>query len=239
MPTLWITRSQPGADRLASALETDDVTLLVQPLIEIEYREGWEKVNEELGTPQFVVVTSQHAAAQYINSTLSQTSSTCLHIALGEATASILRQAKLSVELPTHQSSEGVIELVADEVRPPDAVAWIVAGEGGREVLQDRLAKLGIRAVKFETYRRVAKEIEKLTQLPELIEIASRECLKLAVQSLPRVDRSVFVVASERLRLAAENLQVAQIELAAGADVSLMKAAVLNAAQQSERKQYD
>ncbi len=237
MPTLWITRTQPSAQRLSEAFAETDVTPWIEPLIDIVPLPGWEAQSVSASQPSLVIVTSQHAAAQYVASNMSTLAVDVVHVALGAVTAATLEAAGFAVELPTQQSSEGVVAMEAVNRLQRGCVVWLIAGEGGRNVLQDSLARQGVRAVKFATYRRQPVSELMLDEVPDLVEISSRESLDLAFKLLPAVSDSMLVVASLRLFNAAVELGATKLQLAGGAEVSLMKEAVKEAVKKALLKQ--
>lgn len=248
--TLWITRSQPGAQRLAAALAHSGLNLQVAPVQEIIPTGNWQQLAQaEQQPPALVLVTSQHAATAYVSSMLAARAVAVVHVAVGDATAAILRDYGFEVVVPAEHASEGMLGLPQLKALPRTSVVWLIAGEGGRNLLQSELAKQGVRALKFEFYRRAPVTPAALNALPDLVEIASLEGLRLVMETLrltgrvpmPRSSSALpfMVVASPRIAEAARDHGVPQIECARGPEVAVMKEAVLRAVSKISQGKQD
>ncbi|MFT7652667.1 MAG: uroporphyrinogen-III synthase [Limisphaerales bacterium] len=234
MKSFWITRSQPGADELARAVEGVSVNLEVTPLLRIVPSDGWRGIAPPL--PDLVIVTSRHAIKSYQQSELFEHSQGVPHIAIGQATQKGLEGAVNDLSCPQVKSSEGVLAMPVLVDLTADAVVWLIGGEGGREVLQGSLAKRGVQPVKLDFYRRQLLSVGELSKtverIPELVEVSSKTSLGVlsefcAKQSTAKTSTCPqLVVASERLAELASEQGFVQIEIADSAEVEAMARAV-------------
>ncbi len=212
MSLIWITRSEPGASELAGLLEAAGVAVLCHPVVQIERFEQWRASGAIDGdaVPAAVVVLSVHAAEAYTGSDLAQRARNVPHFAVGKGTARKLAESGMEAAVPDQASSEGLLELPAIEALPAGAEVWLMAGEGGRDLLETTLGGRGIRTVKVDWYRR-RTATEGPARLAEvtLIEVSSATALEAVAQRLVGVrdTRSAgLVVASGRLEARALEL---------------------------------
>ena len=104
-------------------------------------------------------------------------------VAVGQATAAVLRQARLTPVVPTLENSEGVVALPEIEHLAAMQQAMIWRGEAGRELIQFRLQQRQIQLHNLELYRRIRppqldQQWKKLLQdrgWPEVVLISSAE----------------------------------------------------------------
>lgn len=222
MSRIWITRSEPSASKLGELLSTGNMQTLIRPVIEIEDVDQWRDVCLPDMPPWVVIVTSQHAALRYLKTPLVQD---VLHIALGQATKDILSHARLQVSLPTQGSSEAVVAMPIFSDLPANSVIWLVAGVGGREILQEQLAKRHFTTLKFEFYRRVAANLDDFQEPFDVVEISSQTALDGVRHHMSyyrvgnAVPSPILVVASERLAKQARSDGFNQIVCAPSAEI--------------------
>ena len=229
MKSLWITRSQPGADELARAVEDVPLNVQVAPVLRIVPSDSWRDVTAP--PPDLVIVTSRHATKRYRLSELLERSHGVPHVAIGNATQKALKGAVNDLSCPQVKSSEGVLALPALVELAANAVVWLIGGEGGREVLQGSLANRGVHAVKLDFYRRQLLSDGELSEVfartPELVEVSSQTSLGVLSEGCARQStRPQLVVASERLAELAHERGFVQIEIADSAEVEAMARAV-------------
>jgi uroporphyrinogen-III synthase len=147
---LWITRTQPGADRQAAELEAAGYQTLVAPVLRVE------PTGAALPCGKFarVVFLSEHAVR------LSENFSFCANAqvyAIGQHTGSVLEQAGFSARIPDDQRSEGLLQM-PEFVSLSGQRVLLVAGEGGRDLLADTLRQRGAEVSEYRCYRRVASD---------------------------------------------------------------------------------
>lgn len=165
MARVWITRSEPGASVLAQLLEQHGVSAWVAPVLEVMPIVPWRAlINDvEAGTveeclqtkPALVIALSAHAVQAAIAAGLLSHAGTADFLAVGQRTASVLKEQGIDAHVPGLSSSEGLLQMEHINVLSADSTVWVFAGVGGRDLvtryLQDMLAA---RVVKFELYQR-------------------------------------------------------------------------------------
>ena len=145
---VWITRTEPGATRLADALEQLGMTAFRAPALRIEQRE----VEAPQGPFDFALFVSEHAVAHAASNGWSGASwRGCPTAAIGAAANAAL-QARGIIPCMTPQADAAS---VFSALRPLPARTLVVKGEGGRDILQRKLRQRGKTVVEWEVYRRV------------------------------------------------------------------------------------
>ena len=147
---LWISRSQPGAERQAEDLIAAGHEVLVEPVI------GVEPVDEPLprGEFQTVIFLSEHAVRHAER--LDFCSGAEVH-AVGEQTRRTLAAHNIAVHVPGQASSEGLLDSVASA---SGIRVLIVAGLGGRKRVRDELLKRGAEVSEYLCYRRIPLQVD-------------------------------------------------------------------------------
>jgi len=213
---VWVTRSQPGADRLAKALRSCGYQVTVAPVIDVEPTNA----PPPRGRFQQVIFLSEHAAR------LADGIEFCdgaWVAAVGGATARALEGRGISAEVPASSSSEGLLLLFADEKIAGNRVL-IVAGEDGRKVLRDALLARGARVCEYLCYRRLAKPVpvESLRSVDAIL-IASQDgfghVARLWFDSGGGAEISV-IAASERIAGVAGELGFRNVQISGGSAAS-------------------
>jgi uroporphyrinogen-III synthase len=150
---VWVTRTQPGAAELAESLKSSGFECFTAPVLGVE----------DTGNPapdgefDIAVVASRHAVAATAG--VLAAIPTC--IAVGASTAAALAQCGVIAIVPEAASSEGLLELDAVAAVAGTRVL-IVAGEGGRRVIDRTLRERGASIVRWEAYRRGAVPVSGL-----------------------------------------------------------------------------
>jgi uroporphyrinogen-III synthase len=161
---VWITRSQPGADRQAQLLRAHGHRALVAPVVEIS------RISTPIlsGTPrssvppaQFEAFTdilflSEHAVEFGVGQLPDDLDYSSVRVfAVGSNTAARLAEAGLTAVTPGIASSEGLLAMpeLADV---SGRVVLMIKGEGGRDVLAAGLEARGARVHRLEVYSRQA-----------------------------------------------------------------------------------
>ena len=203
MTLVWVTRSEPGAGELSGLLDAAGLAVVCHPVVEIERFARWRTVGAARGdeTPAAIIVLSMHAADAYAASILAGETRTVPHFSVGPGTARRLAEAGIESRVPETTASEGLLALPEIVALPAGAVVWLMAGEGGRDVLELTLGERGVETVKFEWYRRrpVQTQPPRLADVT-LIEVASATALEAVAQICADASRAVaLVVPSERL----------------------------------------
>jgi uroporphyrinogen-III synthase len=161
---VWITRSQPGADRQAQVLRAHGHRALVAPVMAIS-RISAPVVSEapkssvlpaQSGAFTDILFLSEHAVEFGVEQLPDDVDYSCVRVfAVGSNTAARLAEAGLTALTPGIASSEGILAMpeLADV---SSRVVLIIAGEGGRDVLAAGLEARGARVHRLEVYRRQA-----------------------------------------------------------------------------------
>lgn len=162
-----------------------------------------------------------------------------LVLAVGQGTAQALHRHGLSVQSPSRQDSEGLLELPAMQDLRDRRVA-VIGAPGGRGLLREQLAARGARLCELQVYRRVPPRLDRrhaeaLGVLPRSARVllSSAEALHnlmilLPMPALARLRAAVAVASSERMVQAARAegfARVVRAESALAAD--LIEAAAL------------
>ena len=142
---VWVTRTEPGASRLAAGLVDAGYEAWVRPVLKIE------PIAAAPPPGQFAltVFLSGHAVEFAVRNGWNSTPA----LAIGKTTRRALARHGIDARTPDRSSSEGIIAALAAD--PPQSV-MLAAGESGRGVLERWLADRGIPAAKWCLYRRVA-----------------------------------------------------------------------------------
>ncbi|MAD06396.1 MAG: hypothetical protein CMP86_03175 [Gammaproteobacteria bacterium] len=141
---VWITLSQPGAERLAQQMRDAAYAPLVEPATAIQFL-PWSPPAQ---VPDRLIFLSQHAALGFLQGSKSlSVAAQCEFVAaIGERSAAVLRSSGVRVVVPDLEQSEGLLampELVPLDdgglLRTTDRV-WQVGGKGGRDLIANTLA---------------------------------------------------------------------------------------------------
>ena len=147
---LWLTRTQPGADRQAAALRAAGYQVVVAPVIDIL---PLPVDADAPAPPELVIFVSAHAVAAAA-ALLPRLAGAAL-FAVGAETARALAAQRLIARTPEPATSEGLLalpELAAAAVR--GRCVWLVSGRGGRDLLATTLAERGARLERLCVYER-------------------------------------------------------------------------------------
>ena len=210
---VWITRSQPGAERQAQELREAGYPVLVLPVLKIEAIDN--RVPET--AIEKVIFLSEHAVHGVDDPRVYQDR---MVFAVGLQTAAALEKAGISAITGDRATSEGLLQLPRLQAVKDQGVL-IVAGEGGRDLLAAMLTQRGARVSRLNCYRRVAGA----DQAPDpttiaVIVVASGDGFELvarlwfAAQGAPDVP---VLVPSTRVAAIGAQLGFTRIEICAGA----------------------
>lgn len=225
---VWVTRTEPGASRLAAALRGAGHTVSVRPTLDIECL----TTPPPPGTFALTVFLSEHA----VGSAFSNGWTPGPAVAIGTATGAALRARGAAPRIPAAATSEGIIELLTHamprcaDTAGSGARILIAAGEGGRDTLLAWLATAGFDAVKWPLYRRVARRDGALPDPAiDAIVVGSVAGLQATAKLWFASGRSLatpVVAPSRRVADAARTLGFTRVLTAAGADAAATLAAL-------------
>lgn len=149
---VWVTRTEPGASRMAAALADEGVACLVAPVLDI--------VPTRLPLPggcyDLAVFVSEHAAA--FAATESTEWNAEVLVGIGEpAVATLARECKQAAHsrIVLATSADCVLRMLDGWSEPPRRTL-IAKGAGGRDDVQRHLRRAGGSVVEWDAYRRVA-----------------------------------------------------------------------------------
>ena len=208
---VWVTRSQPGAARMADALTQAGHVPVIGPVFSIQHLDV-----EVEGESSVCVVLSGHAilAARRLCPSHG-------YLAIGGATARALAEASgLPVATPDSADSEGVVRWLSDRlVELQAAPVVILTGEGGREVIETFLATSKVAYRRIEVYRRRLELPAAVPFNTDAIEIASLDALHQVDRLWSSGGGSLdirLVVVSSRLAEAARSKGFMKVTVSAG-----------------------
>ena len=141
---IWVTRTEPGASRLAEALEAAGHEAWLRPVLRIEQ----VPTRPPDGAFDLTVFLSEHA----VHGALANGWVTTPALAIGPGTQAALAGYGIPATVPNAASSEGIAEFLA---RDPPARVLLAAGEGGRDVLAGLLGERGSTVAEWDLYRRL------------------------------------------------------------------------------------
>ena len=207
---VWVTRTEPGANRLETVLAAAGYEAWVHPVLRIDPITG----PQPAGRFALTVFLSAHAAEFAVRNGWISTPA----LAIGEATRRALKRHGVDAAVPRIGTSEGIIDNLAAD--PPQSV-MIAAGKGGRGALERWLAERGIPMVKWCLYRRVGIE-DSLDPAETIDAIVGSSAAALRVVAnmwfaSSRSARVVVLVPSERVATAARTLGFARVFVSEGA----------------------
>lgn len=226
---IWVTRTEPGATRLAAALSAQGFDPFRSPVLRIAPTAS----PPPPGPFDIAVFVSEHAVRHGWRPGLAAG-----FAAIGEAARSALERSGAKAARPALRNAADAI--AAFEPAPP-ARTLIVKGEGGREALQRWLRARGRAVADWNVYRRVATpdQAESLAgQRVDAIVASSGEGLRLVAKLWFAQQRPAVVpllVPSERVAGIARAAGFANVRRTAGASAPAVLA-VLQTLEGAERE---
>ena len=164
----WITRTEPGASRLAAALQQLGIGVFVAPVLRIEHRHA-EPPQDSF---DFALFVSEHAVVHAASNGWRQAPwRDCPTAAIGTAADVALREHGVAPCLPPQANAASVLRAL----RSAPARAIVVKGEGGREVLQQELRQRGGSVAEWNVYRRAAADVNIAGEKVDAIVVGSGE----------------------------------------------------------------
>lgn len=146
---VWVTRTEPGASRMATALESEGIACFVSPVLNIAPTE------QPLpgGSYDLAVFVSEHAAALAANA--ASVWSAGVVVGIGEPAVAALRErCQAGSRIALAANADSVLQMIDGWSAPPRRTL-IAKGEGGRDVIQRHLRQAGGVVVEWNAYCRV------------------------------------------------------------------------------------
>ncbi|MEM8766227.1 MAG: uroporphyrinogen-III synthase [Pseudomonadota bacterium] len=211
--SVWVTRSEPGASRQGRALRDAGYEVLVAPVLKIEATAAREPV------AGFNVVLFLSEQAVRFGGSLAYCQGARVY-AVGRRTAAALVERGVTATVPAEASSEGLL-LELEAVTLAGVRVLIVAGEGGRDLLESSLLTAGARVDLYHCYRRkpVSTRPENLDAVSEIL-IASQDGFRTVARLWFSGDGATdvkVIAASDRIARLGAELGFSNVHTAAGA----------------------
>ena len=212
--TVWVTRTEPGASRLAARLERAGYRVVKQPLLRVEgcLDDALSLLAQEAASFDLIIAVSAHAVRFAMPLILGRGSGQGhgpgeapdgpRWVAVGAQTADALVEFGVQAEVPEAESSEGILSGTVPGDLSGQRVL-LLCGVGGRELLALELRRRGADVVRFEAYRRVPATLAAAPSAVDVALIASAEAGNALARLLPNE-------AGRRLRLVAGSERIAQ-----------------------------
>ena len=237
MKRVVVTRSVEDVDRLAERLTSDGHLPIKLPLLVIEPLQSSVDIDNLPPTTTVIIYTSVNAVRHGFEA-ISQaiTNDGLVTIAVGAKTRDALGEEGVRAESPAREDSEGILAFLASLDQSPTHVV-LVKGQGGRDLIETRLDRLGIHLSIIECYRRVWPDVPQANFLaavsiesPSIIHVASGETLTRLTDlcwahGVDALNTHTLVVPSQRVADQARELGWQSRIVADGAgDEALLKA---------------
>jgi len=214
--TVWVTRTEPGASRLAARLEGAGYRVVKRSLLRIEgcLDPELSLLARQAASFDVIIAVSAHAVqfalplmGEPVGEPVGEkVRSAPRWVAVGQQTAAALVEFGVQAEVPEAESSEGILSSgVAGELSGRRVL--LLCGVGGRQLLVRELSKRGAEVVRLEVYRRVPvmfapEQIAAELAAVDVALIASAEAGAALARLLPSA-------AQQRLRLVAGSERIA------------------------------
>jgi uroporphyrinogen-III synthase len=227
---LLITRPESAGRDLQNCLQQLGYQSHCQPLFDYQNSASAEQLLAlQQQTTRPIVIFISVAAVEFVNKLLPIASwSTQDIIAVGSATSQALQALGINALVPEKHDSEGLLALTPlQKVNNKDVI--IIRGNGGRELIAEKLHSRGASVHYFESYRRVwrnyTNELIKTWRQQQIncILITSNALLEFIVNLLDDSDsywkdNCLWLVASERIAIAAKTMGIRHIVNTNGAN---------------------
>jgi uroporphyrinogen-III synthase len=170
MQKIWVTLTEPSAYRFAACASEAGFTALVAPATKIEML-PWVMPTE---IPERLIFLSQHAVTGFLQRFSQQPESTQAQLlahssalAVGQRTASLLRNAGIEAQMPEDENSEGLLAL--NELTPiehggklqHDDQIWLIGGLEGRNTIFAALSRK-CKLIRCDVYQRQAAQLPQI-----------------------------------------------------------------------------
>ena len=228
---VWIARTEPGATRLAAAIERLGLATFKAPALRIAPR----RAAPPQGRFDFALFVSEHAVAQAASNGWTQAPwRDCPTAAVGASASAALRAHGVEPCMATPADAASVFEALP----AVPARTLIVKGQGGRDVLQRKLRQHGGAVVEWDVYRRVAAEPSLAGQDVDAIVAGSGSGARIVAQAWFAAGRDAAVpllAPSPRVAELAAEAGFENVVVTLGANPPAVEAALRRLARNGER----
>lgn len=204
---IWVSYSQPAAERISADLSALGHHVICEPATSIRQLIPQAPVMGD--TPKVLIFLSQHAVSGYVEYLRKPSHDAAQMIAIGSATASALARYGIVARTPDDSSSEAILKTDVVKGLQTDDLAWVLSGEGGRDLVENELGK-SCRLERFVLYRRERRWPScAMETLPEVIWVGSVQGLQQVCEILNHFKiplQTTVVVPSQRVANAASEL---------------------------------
>ena len=229
MQKVLITRSEPGASQLAQLLQQHGFEVICAPLVKIVDVAPANIL--QLGAapaalatvpvtePDLVIFLSAHASRRFVEAGLLSRIQRSSCLAVGAATAAVLRANGVIVDVPEQNTTEGLLEMSVIKQLSAQNSVWLIAGVGGRPTLAESLYNLyHCSVVKFELYQRLSLDLPTIdVDAVGAVVVSSEASLEVLAQQWPGSKQVFLIVPSARLAASARALGFAQVKVSQNA----------------------
>lgn len=222
---VWVTRTEPGASRMAATLEGASIACLVAPVLNIV------PTGQPLpgGRYDLALFVSEHAAALAAAEPADWSAEAV--VAVGEPALAILTERRpqaTHARVVAATGADCVLRMLDGWPEPPRRTL-IAKGQGGRDDVQRQLRQAGGAVVEWDAYRRVVAAPAVVPDAVSAIVCSSGEGVRAAgarwFAERGRPDVPVFVP-SPRVQAAASEAGFQAIRVTAGAAPKAVVAAM-------------
>jgi len=227
-----ITRSEPGASALGQLLQQQGFEVLCAPLVKIVDvvpanilqmdAQATALPAMPAADPDVVIFLSPHATRRFVEEGWLHRIKASDCLAVGAASAELLRENGLPVEVPEQNTTEGLLELAVLKQLTPQHSVWLIAGVGGRSTLaQSLITQRGCSVVKFELYQRVSLDLPAFdVDAVSAVVVSSEGSLEVLARQWRDSRQVPVVVPSARLAASASALGFQQVRVARNASAA-------------------
>ena len=229
MHKVLITRSEPGASQLGHLLQQHGFAVVYAPLVKIVDLAPPDilQLGDEPSAldavpadgPDVMIFLSAHASRRFIEEGLLPRTQNSVCLAVGAATAGLLRERGVKVDVPAQNTTEGLLDMPVIKGLSAQNSVWLVAGVGGRTTLAENLSRrYGCSVVKFELYRRLSLDLPPVdVDAVGAIVVSSEASLEVLAQQWRGSKQVILVVPSTRLAARAQTLGFQQVQMSQNA----------------------
>lgn len=229
MGKVLITRSEPGASALGQFLQQQGFEVICAPLVKIVDvvppnilqmdAQATALPAAPAADPDVVIFLSPHASRRFVDRGWLDRIKASSCLAVGAASAGLLREHGLVVEVPEQNTTEGLLDMAALKRLTPQHSVWLIAGVGGRATLaQNLIRQYGCGVVKIELYHRVSLDLPAFdVDAVSAVVVSSEGSLQVLAQQWRGSMQVPVVVPSDRLAAIASTSGFQQVQVARNA----------------------